>query len=138
MNEETAVRELADSAEDEPLGAQGDMPLCEENELHSENISRARENLPAEEDIYDAAELFKVFGDSTRMKIMYLLLANELCVCDIAEILGVSQSAVSHQLRVLKQSRLIRCRRRGRSVFYSPADDHVRIILNNGMEHIKE
>ncbi len=115
-----------------------DILCCAENELHSENISTAQNNLPDDELIYDAAELFKVFGDSTRMKILYLLLESELCVCDIVELLGATQSAVSHQLRILKQSRLIRFRKQGRSVFYSLADDHVRKILDNGMEHIME
>lgn len=115
-----------------------DILCCAENELHSENISAAQNNLPDDELIYDAAELFKVFGDSTRMKILYLLLESELCVCDIVELLGATQSAVSHQLRILKQSRLIRFRKQGRSVFYSLADDHVRKILDNGMEHIME
>lgn len=112
--------------------------LCGENELHEANIALAKSNLPDDELIYDAAELFKVFGDSTRMKILYLLLECELCVCDIVALLGATQSAVSHQLRILKQNRLIRFRKQGRSVFYSLADDHVRKILDNGMDHIKE
>ncbi len=115
-----------------------DMPACGETELHEENIRLAKQNLPADDLIYDEAELFKVFGDSTRMKILYLLLDNELCVCDITALLGVTQSAVSHQLRILKQSSLIKFRKSGRSVFYSLADDHVRTILNTGMEHITE
>lgn len=115
-----------------------EIACCAENELHEANIALARRNLPAEELIYDAAELFKVFGDSTRMKILYLLLESELCVCDIVALLGATQSAVSHQLRILKQSRLVRFRKQGRSVFYSLADEHVRTILGNGMEHIME
>lgn len=111
---------------------------CLDNELHEANIALAKNNLPDEEQIYDAAELFKVFGDSTRMKILYLLLESELCVCDIVALLGATQSAVSHQLRILKQSRLVRFRKQGRSVFYSLADEHVCKILDNGMEHIKE
>lgn len=115
-----------------------EVACCAETELHEANISLAQNNLPSDESIYDAAELFKVFGDSTRMKILYLLLESELCVCDIVALLGATQSAVSHQLRILKQSRLIRFRKQGRSVFYSLADEHVRKILDNGMEHIME
>lgn len=111
---------------------------CSEKAVHCDAVKRAMAILPDDEKIYDAAELFKVFGDSTRMKILYLLLDNELCVCDITELIGATQSAVSHQLRILKQSRLIRFRKEGRSVFYSLADDHVRKILDNGMEHITE
>lgn len=115
-----------------------EIACCAETELHIADIERVKKCLPDEELIYDAAELFKVFGDSTRMKILYLLLESELCVCDIVSLLGATQSAVSHQLRILKQSRLIRFRKQGRSVFYSLADDHVRTILDNGMEHIME
>ncbi|MBS4932974.1 MAG: helix-turn-helix transcriptional regulator [Clostridiales bacterium] len=94
--------------------------------------------MPDEEVLYDLAELYKVFGDSTRMKIMYVLFASEMCVCDIAQLLNMSQSAISHQLRVLKQSKLVKARREGKVVFYSLADDHVRTIVNQGMEHILE
>ena len=87
---------------------------------------------------YDLADLFKMFGDTTRMKIMYVLLESEMCVCDIAEILGMTQSAISHQLRILKSSKLITSRREGKSVIYFLADDHVRSIVNQGMEHIFE
>ena len=95
-------------------------------------------SMPAEEDLYDLAELFKVFGDSTRIKILYALLEAELCVCDISQLLGVSQTAVSHQLRVLKNSSLVKYRREGKNIFYSLADDHVRSVLGQGMDHIKE
>ena len=87
---------------------------------------------------YDLAELFKVFGDSTRIKLLYALFEAELCVCDISKLLGLTQSAVSHQLRVLKNSRLVKFRRDGKTVFYSLADDHVRKIIAQGMEHINE
>ena len=100
--------------------------------------SRVLEEMPEEEDLYDLAELFKVFGDSTRVRILYALFESELCVCDIAELLNMSQSAISHQLRVLKQARLVRNRREGKTIFYFLADDHVRTIIGQGMEHINE
>lgn len=88
--------------------------------------------------LYDLAELFKVFGDSTRIRILTVLFEEEMCVCDIAEALGMNQSAVSHQLRVLKTAKLIKNRKDGKQVFYSLADDHVRTILAMGLEHIEE
>ena len=88
--------------------------------------------------MYDLAELFKVFGDSTRIKILYVLFESELCVCDIAQLLGMTQSAVSHQLRILKSNKLVKFRREGKTVFYSLDDDHVRSILSLGMEHLDE
>lgn len=94
--------------------------------------------MPGEEELYDLAELFKIFGDSTRIRILYVLFESEMCVCDIAQLLNLSQSAVSHQLRLLKQSRLVKSRRDGKTVFYSLADDHVRTIIDQGKEHIEE
>ena len=96
------------------------------------------EEMPDEELLYDLAELFKVFGDSTRIKILYLLFESEMCVCDIAALLNMTISAISHQLRVLKQSQLVRFRREGKTVYYSLADDHVRSILAQGMDHVCE
>ena len=118
---------------------QENTPTCQEEELHPEAIHRVREKLPQDEVLYDLAELFKIFGDSTRVKILYALLeAEELCVCDIASLMDVTQSAVSHQLRVLKSSKLVKCRKEGTTVYYSLADDHVCRILSQGMEHICE
>ena len=94
--------------------------------------------MPDEELLYDLAELYKVFGDSTRIKILYVLFEAPMCVCDIAQLLGMTQSAISHQLRVLKNSKLVANRRDGKSIIYSLADDHVRTILNQGMNHITE
>ena len=91
-----------------------------------------------EETLFDLAELFKIFGDSTRIKILYVLFESEMCVCDIAQLLGMSQSAISHQLQVLKKSKLVKYRRKGKTVFYSLADSHVRTILGQGMEHVTE
>ena len=118
---------------------QENTPTCQEEELHPEAIHRVREKLPQDEVLYDLAELFKIIGDSTRVKILYALLeAEELCVCDIASLMDVTQSAVSHQLRVLKSSKLVKFRKEGKTVYYSLADDHVCRILSQGMEHICE
>ena len=94
--------------------------------------------MPNEEELYNLAELFKVFGDSTRIKILNALLVSEMCVCDIANILNMTQSAVSHQLKNLKQAKLIKNRKEGKTVFYSLADEHVMTILNQGIDHIEE
>ncbi len=106
--------------------------------VHQHTVERVLDELPDDERLYDLAELFKVFGDSTRIKILYALFEAELCVCDIAQLLSLTQSAVSHQLRVLKTARLVKPRREGKTVFYSLADDHVRKVIAQGMEHIME
>ena len=111
---------------------------CEETEVHEGAVEQVRSQLPQDEVLYDLAELFKIFGDSTRVKILYSLLESELCVCDIAKLMDVSQSAVSHQLRVLKGSKLVKFRREGKTLYYSLADEHVFRILSQGMEHILE
>ena len=111
---------------------------CEARELHEDRLKLVRESLPDEERLIDLAELFKVFGDSTRVRILFVLFEAELCVCDLAEALSMTQSAVSHQLAILKRSKLVRSRREGKSVFYSLADEHVRTIIGQGMEHILE
>ena len=105
---------------------------------HQKTADFARSHLPNEDDLFDLAELFKVFSDSTRIRIMCALSQTEMCVYDIAELLGASQSAVSHQLRSLKAAKLVRFRREGKTVFYSLDDDHVRSVLSLGMEHILE
>ena len=115
-----------------------EMDHCEETEVHEELLRIVQEKLPKEEELYDLAELYKVFGDSTRIKILYVLFEAELCVCDIAQLLNMTQSAISHQLRILKQNRLVKNRRDGKSVFYSLADSHVKTIISQGMEHIQE
>ena len=99
---------------------------------------RVEAGLPDEESLYDLAELFKVFGDTTRIRILYVLFESEMCVCDIAEILNMTQSAISHQLRVLKQARLVRSRREGKQIYYFLADEHVRTIIGQGMDHVEE
>ena len=100
--------------------------------------NRVLSEMPDEESLYDLAELFKVFGDTTRIRILYVLFEAEMCVCDIAQVLNMTQSAISHQLRVLKQARLVRNRREGKQIYYSLADDHVRTIIGQGMDHIEE
>lgn len=97
-----------------------------------------RESIPEEEILYDLADLFKIFGDTTRIKILYALRESELCVCDIAQVLNMTQSAISHQLKILKQSKLVKYRRDGKTIFYSLADSHVLTIIDQGMEHLAE
>ena len=111
---------------------------CEAVEVHEELLKIVREKLPAEESLLDLAELFKVFGDSTRIRILFVLFEAEVCVCDLAAALNMTQSAISHQLNILKRNKLVKCRREGKSMFYSLADDHVRTIVSLGMEHIEE
>ena len=98
----------------------------------------AFEKMPPEDELYDLAELFKIFGDSTRIRILFVLFEAEVCVCDLAEALKMTQSAISHQLAILRNARLVKARRDGKQVFYSLADDHVKTILAQGMEHIEE
>lgn len=111
---------------------------CDETCVHGQVVQRVEHDLPVDEALYDLAELFKVFGDSTRIKILYALFEAEMCVCDIAELLGLTQSAISHQLRVLKSAKLVKFRREGKTVYYALADQHVRSIIGQGMEHIRE
>jgi len=111
---------------------------CEYMHAHEDIIEKVKKQMPGEEELYDLAELFKVFADSTRIKILYVLFESEMCVCDIAQLIEMSQSAISHQLRVLKQAKLVKFRREGKTVFYSLSDDHVRTMINQGIEHIKE
>lgn len=111
---------------------------CDLVRVHEDVIQRVRGELPDEDALYDLTELFRIFGDSTRIRILYVLSASEMCVCDIAALLGMTQSAISHQLRALKNARLIKSRRDGKTVFYSLADSHVRTIIDQGMEHVSE
>lgn len=105
---------------------------------HEQIVKKVLDDQPADEYLYDLAELFKVFGDSTRIKILYALFESELCVGDMAQLLRLSQSAVSHQLKILKDAKLVRFRREGKNIFYMLDDDHVRNILSLGMEHVEE
>lgn len=111
---------------------------CETIETHEELLKIVRQTMPEETKLYDLAELFKVFGDSTRIRILFVLFETEVCVCDLAEALHMTQSAISHQLKILKQSKLVKSRREGKSIFYSLADEHVRSIIDQGREHIEE
>ena len=111
---------------------------CEFLHVHEDSVREMRENMPAEESLYDLADFFKLFGDSTRIRILYALLERELCVCDLAGLLSLTQTAVSHQLRLLKTGKLVKARRDGKTVFYSLDDLHVHDILSKGMEHLSE
>ena len=115
-----------------------DVERCEYTHVHEDIVAQVKQSMPDEEVLYDLAELFKIFGDSTRIKILYVLSESEMCVCDIAQLLGMTQSAISHQLRSLTQSKLVKARREGKTVFYSLADGHVRTILAQGVEHVGE
>lgn len=112
--------------------------FCECTVIHEDVVKKVIQTMPEDGLIYDMAELFKVFADSTRMKIIYALMENELCVCDIANIVKTTQSAISHQLRILKQSKLVKFRKEGKVVYYSLDDDHVAQIVTKGREHIEE
>lgn len=111
---------------------------CEVVEVHEELLKIVENTMPKETKLYDLAELFKVFGDSTRIRILFVLFEAEVCVCDLAKVLNMTQSAISHQLRILKQNKLIKSRREGKSIFYSLADNHVRTIIDQGLEHVEE
>ncbi len=112
--------------------------LCHCGRNHRYDAEAVRNEMLDEDTLFDLADFFKLFGDSTRVKILYALSQSELCVGDIAELLSMSQSAISHQLRVLKQSKLVKCHREGKTMLYCLADSHVTTILNQGVEHIEE
>ena len=112
--------------------------VCEFMHVHEEIVEKVEKVMPDEQQLMDLSEFFKVFGDSTRIKILYVLSQSEMCVCDIASLLQMGQSAISHQLRVLKQMQLVKFRRDGKTVFYSLSDNHIQTILAQGMEHICE
>lgn len=114
------------------------LELCEETHCHGATLEPVRAAMPPEEELAELAELFKVFGDSTRIRILYILDRVELCVCDIAALLGLTQPAASYQLKALKRSRLVKSRREGKTVYYSLADDHVAVIIGMAKEHLEE
>ena len=120
-------------SEQEPV-----LEQCDYMHLHEKVIEQVQEEMPEEEILYDLAELFKVFGDSTRIKILYALFESDLCVGDLAQLVNISQSAVSHQLKILKDAKLVKFRREGKIIFYMLDDDHVRTMLSMGMEHVEE
>ncbi len=111
---------------------------CDGEVINEETVKKVRSTFPKDEMIFDLADFYKIFGDTTRVKILYALDKSELCVCDISALLGMSVSAVSHQLRTLRESDLVRTKRQGKIIYYSLADDHVKSILECGIEHIKE
>lgn len=111
---------------------------CNGNIIHEDIVVRVKDKLPAEETLYDLAELFKVFGDTTRIKIICALFESEMCVCDLSCLLNMTQSAISHQLRVLKSARLVKFRREGKVVYYSLDDEHIKHIYDAGLNHISE
>ena len=115
-----------------------DIDRCDCTVIHEDIVNTVRKNMPQEETLYGLAELFKVFGDSTRVRILWALDEAEMCVCDIAVLLNMTQSAISHQLRVLKQARLVKNRKDGKVVYYSLDDEHVKAIFNQGLIHINE
>ena len=112
--------------------------ICEITTIHEDVIQKVKENMPAEDVLYDLGDFFKLLGDGTRIKILNALFYSEMCVCDIAALLGMTQSAISHKLRVLKQGRLVKHRKEGKSVYYSLDDEHIKHIIEQGLTHIKE
>ena len=121
-----------------PLREDEIIEVCDVNEPHEDLVRKVIADMPEENTLSDLADLFRIFGDTTRIRILYALFESDLCVCDIARLLNMTQSAISHQLRILKVSKLIKSRRDGRTVIYSLADAHVREIIDQGMEHILE
>lgn len=115
-----------------------EVDFCEDLCTHENIVNRVKGKLQSEEQMKELADFYKVFGDATRIRILCVLLESEMCVCDLAEILGMTQSAISHQLRVLKQAKLVKNRREGKTVYYSLADGHIQTIISQGMEHITE
>ena len=111
---------------------------CDTVVIHKDVVNRVKGKMPQEETLYDLAELFKVFGDTTRIRILWALDESEMCVCDIANLLSMTQSAISHQLRILKQADLVKNRRDGKVVYYSLDDEHVKQILDKGLTHTNE
>jgi ArsR family transcriptional regulator len=115
-----------------------DFDRCDCEVIHENTVNKVKEKMPLEENLYDLAELFKVFGDTTRIKLLWALDEEEMCVCDLAVLLNMTQSAISHQLRVLKQARLVKYRREGKIVYYSLDDEHIKAIFDQGLIHINE
>ena len=114
------------------------LPHCEGHELHTGAIEQAAHNLPVEASLCELSEFFSIFADRTRLSILFAIERAPLCVCDIAELLSTTKSAVSHQLKLLRQANLVRYEKRGKNVFYSLADQHVRDIIDKALEHLNE
>jgi ArsR family transcriptional regulator, lead/cadmium/zinc/bismuth-responsive transcriptional repressor len=111
---------------------------CDDMHIHDDVVKKVNGKMPPEEELYNLADFYKTIADATRIKILFVLFCAETCVCDIAQILNMSQSSISHQLRVLKQAKMVKNRRAGKTIYYSLADDHIFTILNQGIEHINE
>lgn len=117
---------------------QNPLEVCDCNLIHTDAVEKVRRLMPDEEPIYEVADLFKVFGDSTRARIICALSISELCVCDLSTLLDMSQSAVSHQLRTLKQARIVKNRRNGKTVYYSLDDEHIKELFSVAFDHVME
>ena len=115
-----------------------ELPECECFEIHAEAVEKRKENMPEQEKLYELSDFFKIFGDSTRISILFAIDGGQMCVCDIAALLEMTKSAVSHQLKILRQSHLVKYKKVGKNVYYSLADDHVRDIIEKALEHIEE
>jgi len=115
-----------------------DEPMCDCDVIHQDVVAKVRRMMPNDNELYDLADFFKVLGDGTRAKILCALDAHEMCVCDLAALLGMTKSAISHQLGALRQANLVKNRRDGKNVFYTLADEHVQAIFEKGLEHIRE
>lgn len=138
MNSHSSIREGAIKRGDSMAKKYTPIERCDCDVIHEDIVNEVKSKMPEEESLYDLAELFKVFGDSTRIKILWALDEAEMCVCDIAVLLNMTQSAISHQLRVLKQANLVKNRKEGKVVYYSLDDDHVKNIFDQGLIHINE
>lgn len=112
--------------------------ICDCEVIHADIVEKVRRVMPEEDELYDLSDFFKVLGDSTRAKIMWALDESEMCVCDLAVLLNMTKSAISHQLKALKAANLVKNRRQGKVIFYSLTDDHVKAIFEKGLEHIRE
>lgn len=114
------------------------VPCCESKFVHNDVVENISKDMPDVDTLYDLAELYRVFADTTRIRILYVLFESEVCVCDVAQTLDMTPSAISHQLRILKDAKLVKFRKEGKVCFYSLADDHVKTIIGQGIEHITE
>ena len=118
--------------------AEKEKMCCDASEIHEDLLKIVNDTIPEETELYDLAELFKVFGDSTRIRILFVLFEAEVCVCDLAAVLNMTQSAISHQLRILKDAKLVKYEKKGNMIYYYLADDHVSKIFRMGCEHVNE
>ncbi|MFW5930273.1 MAG: ArsR/SmtB family transcription factor [Desulfosalsimonas sp.] len=132
------MAEIAEKSDISKKGRENPAELCTERIIHRMVVESVRSAMPEESEFYDLADFFKIFGDRTRIAILWALSESEMCVCDLCALLGMKQSAVSHQLKLLKQARIVKYRREGKVVYYSLDDDHIRRVLNLGRQHLQE